>query len=55
MDRGQDPRLTDERLAAEIALLGRVIAIAAEHDVHLTTAELDEALSRKDDEDDEDD
>ncbi|HEU4332361.1 MAG TPA: hypothetical protein VFR40_14695 [Lapillicoccus sp.] len=50
-DRGDDTRLTDARLAAEIELLGRVIAIAAEHDSALTAAEVDEALGPADDED----
>jgi len=49
-DRGDDSRLTDERLAAEIELLGRVIAMAADHDDTLTEAELDEALGPPDDE-----
>ena len=51
-DRGEDSRLTDQRLAAEIELLGRVIAIAAEHDDRLTEAELDDALGPPDDEED---
>ena len=51
-DRAEDSRLTDARLAAEIELLGRVIAIAAEHDGRLTDAEVDEALGPPDDEED---
>lgn len=48
-DRGDGSPLTDERLAAEIELLGRVIAMAADHDDQLTEAELDDALGPPDD------
>jgi hypothetical protein len=50
-DRGDDSPLTDERLAAEIELLGRVIAKATDHDDRLTEAELDDALGPPDAED----
>jgi hypothetical protein len=39
-----DVRLTDVRLAAEIELLGEVIAVVAEHDGPLSAAEVDEVL-----------
>jgi hypothetical protein len=55
IDRADDSRLTDERLAAEIELLGRVIAVAAEHEERLTDSELDQALGPPNDEHDEHD
>jgi hypothetical protein len=39
-----ETRLTDERLAAEIALLGDVIAAASSHDGRFSAAEIDEVL-----------
>jgi hypothetical protein len=52
-DRGHDdPRLTDQRLAAEIELLGALITAAATHDGPLSVEEIDAALWA-DDEDDE--
>ena len=43
-DRGGERRLTDERLAAEIELLGEVIAVAATHPGSLTPDQVDEVL-----------
>jgi hypothetical protein len=39
-----DVRLTDVRLAAEIELLGEVIAVAAEHEGPLSAEEVDAVL-----------
>ncbi len=50
---GGEAPLTDERLAAEIELLGDVIAAAGSHEGQLSAAEVDEALGATD-EDDED-
>lgn len=43
-----DVRLTDVRLAAEIELLGEVIAVVAEHDGPLSAEEVDEVLGATD-------
>jgi hypothetical protein len=43
-DRGGETRLTDERLASEIELLGEVIAVAATHLGPFTPDEVDEVL-----------
>ncbi|MEP6650994.1 MAG: hypothetical protein ABJA74_13975 [Lapillicoccus sp.] len=43
-DGGGDTRLTDERLAAEIELLGEVIAVVAGHEGRLSEEEVDEVL-----------
>ena len=43
-DRGGETRLTDERLASEIELLGEVIAVAATHPGPFTPDEVDEVL-----------
>ena len=47
-----DVRLTDVRLAAEIELLGEVIAVVAEHDGPLSAEEVDEVLGATDTEKD---
>jgi len=47
-----DARLTDVRLAAEIELLGEVIAVVAEHDGPLSAEEVDEVLGATDTEKD---
>jgi hypothetical protein len=43
-DRGDETRLTDEPLAAEIELLGDVIAVAAAHSGPLSPEQVDEVL-----------
>ena len=43
-----DVRLTDVRLAAEIALLGQVIAVVAEHEGPLSAEEVDAVLGATD-------
>ena len=43
-----DVRLTDVRLAAEIELLGEVIAVVAEHEGPLSAEEVDEVLGATD-------
>lgn len=43
-DRGGERRLTDERLAAEIELLGEVIAVAASHARPLSPDQVDDVL-----------
>jgi hypothetical protein len=45
---GGETRLTDEPLAAEIELLGEVIAAAGTHAGQLSTAEIDEVLGAGD-------
>jgi hypothetical protein len=47
-----DARLTDVRLAAEIELLGEVIAVVAAHDGPLSAEEVDEVLGATDTEKD---
>ena len=47
-----DVRLTDVRLAAEIELLGEVIAVVAEHEGPLSAEEVDEVLGATDTEKD---
>ena len=43
-----DVRLTDVRLAAEIELLGQVIAVVAEHEGPLSAEEVDAVLGATD-------